>query len=127
TSALVIVAMADWRLMLPMLAWLLLYIGVQLYFVPRLKQVATEQADARSAMTGRIVDSYTNIQTVKLFSHTDRETAYAQDSMQGFMDTVYRQMRLATGFNVAVNTINYLLRSEEHTSELQSRENLVCR
>ncbi|QQD22165.1 ABC transporter ATP-binding protein [Venatoribacter cucullus] len=109
TSALVIVAMADWRLMLPMLAWLLLYIGVQLYFVPRLKQVATEQADARSAMTGRIVDSYTNIQTVKLFSHTDRETAYAQDSMQGFMDTVYRQMRLATGFNVAVNTINYLL------------------
>src|SRR5690606_1632130 len=81
TSALVIVAMADWRLMLPMLAWLLLYIGVQLYFVPRWKQVATEQADARSAMTGRIVDSYTNIQTVKLFSHSDRETAYAHDSM----------------------------------------------
>ena len=109
TSALVIVAMADWRLMLPMLVWLGLYIGIQVYFVPRLKRVATEQADARSVMTGRVVDSYTNIQTVKLFSHTDRETAYAKDSMQGFLDTVYRQMRLATGFNVAVNTINYLL------------------
>ncbi|MEK9767210.1 MAG: ABC transporter transmembrane domain-containing protein, partial [Thalassolituus sp.] len=74
-----------------------------------LKNVATEQADARSVMTGRIVDSYTNIQTVKLFSHTDRETAYARDSMDGFLDTVYRQMRLATGLNFSVNLINYLL------------------
>lgn len=109
TSALVIIALADWRLMLPMLVWLALYIGIQVYFVPRLKRVATEQADARSVMTGRVVDSYTNIQTVKLFAHTDRETAYAQESMRGFLDTVYRQMRLATGFNVTVNTINYLL------------------
>ncbi|UXD89323.1 ABC transporter ATP-binding protein [Thalassolituus hydrocarboniclasticus] len=109
TSVLVMVALADWRLMLPMLAWLALYICAQLYFVPKLKRIATEQADARSTMTGRVVDSYTNIQTVKLFSHTDRETDYARDSMEGFMDTVYRQMRLVTGLNVTVNVINYLL------------------
>ncbi|WP_430461756.1 ABC transporter ATP-binding protein [Thalassolituus sp. LLYu03] len=108
-AVLVTTAAADFRLMLPMAAWILLYIAVQLYFVPRLKKVATEQADARSTMTGRIVDSYTNIQTVKLFSHTDRETEYARESMEGFMQTVYRQMRLVTGLNMAVSAINYLL------------------
>lgn len=108
-SVLVVVANADIRLMLPMIVWLGLYILTQMFFVPRLKRVATEQADARSAMTGRIVDSYTNIQTVKLFSHTQRESDYARDSMQGFMNTVYHQMRLATGLNFTVNFINYLL------------------
>ncbi|WP_017006147.1 ABC transporter ATP-binding protein, partial [Enterovibrio norvegicus] len=57
----------------------------------------------------RIVDSYTNIATVKLFSHTDRETAYAEEGMDTFLDTVHRQMRLATGFNIAVEIINYAL------------------
>ncbi len=109
TSVLVIIAIADIRLILPMLVWLGLYIAIQFYFVPRMKQVATEQADARSTMTGRIVDSYTNIQTVKLFSHTELETDYARQSMDGFLNTVYRQMRLATGLNFSVNLINYLL------------------
>ncbi|MDD1781938.1 ABC transporter ATP-binding protein/permease [Enterovibrio sp. ZSDZ35] len=108
-SMLFIVGQADIRLMLPLLVWLLAYIGIQLYFVPKLKAVSTEQADARSLMTGRIVDSYTNIATVKLFSHTDRETSYAEEGMETFMDTVYRQMRLATGFNIAVEIINYAL------------------
>lgn len=103
------VAMADWRLALPMLAWLGLYVSIQLYFVPKLKAIASEQADARSIMTGRVVDSYTNIQTVKLFSHTSRESEYAHDSMQGFLKTVYKQMRLATGLNVSVQCLNYTL------------------
>jgi ATP-binding cassette subfamily B multidrug efflux pump len=109
TSILVMLAAADWRLMMPMLVWLCAYIGIQIYFVPKLKKVATEQADARSMMTGRIVDSYTNISTVKLFSHTDRETEYAEKGMKGFLDTVYRQMRLVTGFDVAVEFTNYVL------------------
>ncbi|ODC03992.1 multidrug ABC transporter ATP-binding protein [Terasakiispira papahanaumokuakeensis] len=109
TSMLAIVAIADWRLMMPMLVWLLGYIAVQIYFVPRMKAVAAQQAEARSAMTGRIVDSYTNIQTVKLFSHTRRESDYARDSMEGFMGTVHHQMRLVTGLNVVVNILNYLL------------------
>ena len=78
-SALIMIGTSDWRLMLPMVVWLAAYIGIQFYFVPRMKKIATEQADARSVMTGRVVDSYTNIQTVKLFSHTERETSYARD------------------------------------------------
>ncbi len=109
TSMVVMIAQSDLRLMLPMLAWLAAYIGIQFYYVPKLKAVSTEQADARSTMTGRIVDSYTNIQTVKLFSHTDRETEYAEEGMQGFLGTVYRQMRLVTGLNISVEIINYLL------------------
>ncbi|MEE2000582.1 ABC transporter ATP-binding protein [Alkalimonas sp. MEB108] len=103
------VADSDPRLMLPMLLWLACYIGLQFYFVPRLKNVASRQADARSEMTGRIVDSYTNIATVKLFSHTQREESYARDSMGIFLKPVYQQMRLATWLNVTVQTLNYLL------------------
>ncbi|MFA0086542.1 ABC transporter ATP-binding protein [Vibrio sp. 10N.261.51.F12] len=109
TSMLFILAQADLWLMLPMLFWLFAYIGIQLYFVPKLKKVAAEQADSRSLMTGRIVDSYTNISTVKLFSHSRRETEYAKEGMDGFLDTVHRQMRLVTGFDVCVQLANYIL------------------
>lgn len=108
-SMVVLVGQADWVLMLPMLVWLAVYICLQFYFVPRLKKVATAQADARSTMTGRIVDSYTNISTVKLFAHTQRESDYAESSMREFLMTVYRQMRLGTGLNVSVQVANYLL------------------
>ncbi len=60
-------------------------------------------------MTGRIVDSYTNISTVKLFAHTDKEAEYAKQSMTGFLSSVYRQMRLVTLINFSVQFINYLL------------------
>lgn len=109
TAMLFMLAESDWRLMAPMLIWLFVYVGIQLHFVPKLKDVSSEQADARSLMTGRIVDSYTNISTVKLFSHSKRETEYAEEGMEGFLDTVYRQMRLVTGFNVWVEFANYLL------------------
>jgi ATP-binding cassette subfamily B multidrug efflux pump len=109
TSIVVLLSQADIRLMIPFLIWLAVYIAVQLYFVPRLKGVASEQAEARSMMTGRIVDSYTNISTVKLFSHSKRETEYAEEGMEGFLDTVHRQMRLVTGFNVCVEIANYVL------------------
>jgi len=109
TAILFMLAQADWRLMAPMLIWLFAYIAIQLYYVPKLKDVSSEQADARSLMTGRIVDSYTNIATVKLFSHSKRETEYAEEGMEGFLDTVHRQMRLVTGFNVWVELANYIL------------------
>ncbi|ELB2804897.1 ABC transporter ATP-binding protein [Vibrio alginolyticus] len=109
TSMIIMLATADWHLMIPMIVWLLAYIAIQIYFVPKLKDVASAQADARSTMTGRIVDSYTNIQTVKLFSHSQRETQYAEQGMKGFLNTVYRQMRLVTGFDVAVEISNYIL------------------
>ncbi|TVP93046.1 MAG: ABC transporter ATP-binding protein [Pseudomonadaceae bacterium] len=104
-GTLLVVGLADWRLMLPLIAWLFGYICLMRHFVPLLGQVAERQADARSLMTGRIVDSYTNIQTVKLFSHAQRESSYAREGMQDFMRTVYRQMRLVT----LVYTLLYLL------------------
>ena len=108
-SMVFLVGQSDPILMLPMLAWLLGYIGVLKYFLPKLRASAMAQADARSMMTGRVVDSYTNIQTVKLFSHSKRESTYAQDAMDEFLHTVYRQMRYATGINVSVNVLIYLL------------------
>ncbi|HZW17242.1 MAG TPA: ABC transporter ATP-binding protein [Luteimonas sp.] len=95
-GTLVVAASADWRLMLPFAGWLLGYALLMRWFVPRMGRVSQEQADARSTMTGRIVDSYTNIATVKLFSHSRREQAYAREAMDGFLGTAYRQMRLAT-------------------------------
>ncbi|WP_445778378.1 ABC transporter ATP-binding protein [Shewanella sp.] len=109
TSMLVMIASADLRLMLPMLVWLFAYIAIQWKLVPKLKAISAKQADARSTMTGRIVDSYTNISTVKLFSHTKQEADYARDSMSLFLETVYGQMRLVTVINVAVQVINYVL------------------
>src|SRR3546814_18852200 len=84
---------AGWRLMLPFAGWLWGYALLMRWFVPRRVRVSQEQADARSTMTGRIVDSYTNIATVKLFSHSRREQAYAREAIDGFLGTVYRPMR----------------------------------
>jgi len=108
-SMIIMVTNADYRLALPMVVWLVIYIALQTYFVPRLRKVAAEQADARSTMTGRIVDSYTNIATVKLFAHTDSELQYAKKGMEKFLDTVYRQMRLATLINITVQMSNNIL------------------
>jgi ATP-binding cassette, subfamily B, multidrug efflux pump len=101
-SMLVIIGNADLRLLVPMLLWLAIYIAIVSYYVPKLQKIAAEQADARSSMTGRIVDSYTNIATVKLFSHTSREEAYAKGAMDEFLQTVYAQMRKVTMFQVLV-------------------------
>ena len=108
-SMLGLVFQANHWLVIPLLVWLALYIAVQMFFIPKLKQVSTLQADARSTMTGRIVDSYTNIATVKLFAHTQREAQYARDSMDGFLATVYRQMRLSSGIELCISGLNYLL------------------
>ena len=107
-SMLVVVAAADWRLLAPLVVWLVLYICIVAYFVPRLRKISKDQADARSMMTGRVVDSYTNIATVKLFSHAGREEAYAKDSMDDFLQTVHRQMRKVTLFHIMVYTNNCL-------------------
>ncbi len=99
----------DLRLMLPFLGWLVLYIAACIYFVPRLGRISQAQADARSLMTGRITDAYTNIATVKLFSHGQREASYAKSAMQEFMQTVLVQWRLVTAFDVVHHTLSVLL------------------
>ncbi|MBS9721090.1 ABC transporter ATP-binding protein [Tianweitania sp. BSSL-BM11] len=108
-GVLFIVGSADLRLAAPLAVWLAAYVGLLFFFVPRLGKVAAEQADARSLMTGRVVDSYTNIQTVKLFSHAKRESSYAREGMSDFLGTVYRSMRLVTGLYGSLYIINALL------------------
>jgi ATP-binding cassette subfamily B multidrug efflux pump len=99
TIALVVGNFNLW-LLAPFLGWLGIYLLAMGYFVPRLGAVAMAQADARSTMTGRITDAYTNITTVKLFSHTQREAGYVQGAMAEFLQTVYRQMRMVTSFEI---------------------------
>jgi ATP-binding cassette, subfamily B, multidrug efflux pump len=109
SGAVILAATTDWRFAIPFLAWLVVYVALMVYFIPRLGKISQAQADARSSMTGRIVDSYTNIATVKLFSHSNREESYAREAMDEFLDTVYRQMRLFSILNLAVVWSNALL------------------
>jgi ATP-binding cassette subfamily B multidrug efflux pump len=101
-----IVGNFHWWLLAPFMGWLAIYLLAIWYFVPRLGAVAMAQADARSLMTGRITDAYTNITTVKLFSHTQRESSYVQGAMAEFLKTVYRQMRMVTGFEIVNNALS---------------------
>jgi ATP-binding cassette subfamily B multidrug efflux pump len=99
----------DAWLIVPFVGWLVLYVVALWYYVPRLGKVGQAQADARSLMTGRITDAYTNIATVKLFSHARREAGYARSAMQEFMRTAYAQMRLVTGFEIVNHTLSMVL------------------
>ena len=95
TSGVILVALDGW-LLLPFIGWIAGFALVMRLLIPKLGRTAAAQADARSLMTGRITDAYSNITTVKLFSHGAREAAYAKQSMEEFMVTVHAQMRLAT-------------------------------
>ena len=96
-------------LLLPFLSWAFCYCCSLRFFVPRLSRVSRYQADARSLMTGRITDAYTNISTVKLFSHAGREASYARGAMQEFMGTVHGQMRLVSGFEIVNHALSMML------------------
>jgi len=104
-----VVGSFDAWLLLPFLGWLMLYAAALVFFVPRLGKVAAAQADARSLMTGRVTDAYTNIATVKLFSHANREAGYARSAMQEFMQTAYAQMRLVSGFEITNHLLSMAL------------------
>ncbi|WP_120971539.1 ABC transporter ATP-binding protein [Comamonas sp. lk] len=97
---LILAASFEWRLMIPFALWFALYTGACFYFVPRLGKIGKDQADARSLMTGRVTDAYTNIATVKLFAHTRREAEYARNAMEAFKSTGYAQMRLVSQFEI---------------------------
>jgi ATP-binding cassette subfamily B multidrug efflux pump len=108
-GAVVLAAMSDIWLAVPFVVWLGAYLCLLRYFIPRLGKISEAQADARSMMTGRIVDSYTNIATVKLFSHSRREETYAREAMDGFLGTVYNQMRMVTLLQGTITLMNCLL------------------
>lgn len=108
-GTLVLVASLDVMMMVPFLLWLGGYVWLLKHFLPKMRKISELQSDARSTMTGRVVDSYTNIMTVKLFSHAGREESYARDSMDQFLDTVHPQMRLVTKLNVGLDVANVAL------------------
>jgi ATP-binding cassette subfamily B multidrug efflux pump len=105
-TMLAVVGGVDARLLLPFLGWLGLYVLALWFFVPRLGRAARAQADARSLMVGRISDAYTNIATVKLFSHAGRESGYVRSAMQDFMAIAYRQMRLVSGLEIVIHSLS---------------------
>ena len=106
---LVLAASFEWRLMIPFALWLAAYVAACFYFVPRLGAIGKAQADARSMMTGRVTDAYTNIATVKLFAHTRREAEYARSAMEAFKATGYAQMRLVSQFEICNHLMITLL------------------
>ena len=108
TVALVVAGFDAW-LLTPFLGWMLAYGAALAYFVPRLGRVGADQADARSLMTGRITDAYTNISTIKLFAHASREAQYARSAMEDFMVTARRQSRYVSSFEILNHCLNVLL------------------
>ena len=108
-SAMVLVASFDIWLMAPFVVWLVIYSSLLRHYLPKLRDISGKQADARSLMTGRVVDSYTNIMTVKLFAHAGREERYAREAMSQFLDTVHPQMRYVTKLNFGLNLSNAML------------------
>ena len=108
-GALALFAGADIRLAVPLLLWVVGYALLMRTFIPKLRAVSEVQSDARSTLTGRIVDAYTNIQTVKLFSSASAEDDYAREGMEAMLVPVYRQMRLATALSFCLHTLNAVL------------------
>ncbi|MEL6436807.1 MAG: ABC transporter ATP-binding protein, partial [Pseudomonadota bacterium] len=108
-GAVVLVAALDMAMIIPFIVWLAAYVALLRYFLPKMREISERQSDARSTMTGRVVDSYTNIQTVKLFAHANREEAYVKASMEDFLHTVHPQMRLVSKLNISLDFANVLL------------------
>ncbi len=108
-GALVLFTQADVRLIGPLMIWLAAYVACMVYFVPKLKDASAVMSEARSTLTGRIVDSYTNITTVKLFAHTQGEDDYARAALADHTRKFYAMLRLTTMYEIAVTALNGFL------------------
>ena len=108
-SSLVLFAESDWRLMLPLISWIVAYVICLWYFVPRVKERSVVSSDARSKLMGRIVDGYTNIATLKLFAHTNLEQQYAREAITEQTEKTQLASRVITSMDVVITTLNGLL------------------
>ena len=108
-SALVLMAFADWRLAVPTALWVAGYVGFLAYFVPRMRDLAKTSSEARSLVMGRVVDSYTNILTVKLFARARDEDAYVREVIDQHTGAIAAHMRLITRFMLTLSAMNALL------------------
>lgn len=108
-TALVLFGKADWRLMLPLLIWLVGYALLMRFFVPRTRERSFAASEAKSGFMGRVVDGYTNIVTLKLFPHSEREHDYAREALQDNIDKVRAMTRLTTGMDASMTFWNGLM------------------
>jgi ATP-binding cassette subfamily B multidrug efflux pump len=104
-----LMAMADWRLGVPTLIWFVAYLIFLWHFVPRMRDLARESSEARSLVMARVVDSYTNNLTVKLFARLADEDAYVRDSVHDHRAALGRHMRLITRFHFWLTAMNAVL------------------
>jgi ATP-binding cassette subfamily B multidrug efflux pump len=109
TAALILLASADPWLALPIVLWFLGYLVMLRVLVPRMRDRSKEVSEGRSMLTGRIVDSYTNILTVKLFARAREEDAYVRDAIDTHTGLFYRSLRLNTLFGLSLSTLNALM------------------
>src|SRR5215470_4204640 len=109
TTATIMTAAADWWLTIPILAWFVGYVGLLIYFVPRMRDLSKVTSEARSALMGRIVDSYTNIVTLKLFARPREEDAYVRDAVEFHTGRFLAQQRLITAFGTLLALLNAFL------------------
>jgi ATP-binding cassette subfamily B multidrug efflux pump len=108
-GALILLGQADPRLAIPLIGWLFLYGALVRWTVKRIGPASQAASDARSEVTGRVVDSYTNIHSVKMFAHNDTELDYAKDAIENTRRTFQYEMRLFTIMDVVLVTLNGLL------------------
>ncbi len=108
-GALIVLGDADPRLMLPLIGWLALYAVLMRWTVVRVGPASQAASDARSEVTGRVVDAYTNIHSVKMFAHHDREVAYAKEAIDKTRSTFQHEMRIYTVMDIALVTLNGVL------------------
>ncbi len=108
-SSMILFSQLDVWLMAPLGLWIAGFVLTLYYFVPRIRRRSVTVSEARSMLTGRIVDSYTNIQTVKLFAHTSREDDYARDAVNDHQQKFNKSTRMVTAMSSTVAIMNGLL------------------
>ncbi len=109
TSAIILLAGADWRLALPILVWFAAYVFLLRYFVPRMRDRSRAVSEIRSALTGKVVDSYTNILTVKLFARPRDEDAFVRETVDEHTVIYHQLLRLMTKFSFILTAVNAML------------------
>lgn len=109
SSALIVLGRMDWRLMPPLLIWAVFYVAMLRYFVPRLRERSRRVSEMRSNLTGRVVDSYSNILTVKLFARAADEDAFVREAIDDHTDAFRAQTRLTTGYTTTLILMNAVL------------------
>jgi len=108
-TSLILFADADWRLMIPLILWMVAYSASLRFFVPRVKARSVVSSEARSKLMGTIVDGYTNIATIKLFAHSDLERQYAREAIQEQTDKTQHASRMVTSMDLTLSALNGLL------------------